>query len=383
LSYVFASIKKGNTIEGALWTSKQRQSSSLHEVSYRACFKAELPRFFIERYSNELDTVYDPFAGRGTTGIEAGLMRRKVILNDINPLMKILAEPRFFIIDPTVIFKRLEEIPLLDIVPNIDLAMFFHENTLREILSIREYLCNKNKLDIVDKWIQLLVTNRLTGHSQGFLSVYTMPPNQAVTQERQRKINKAKNQIPEYRNLKESVLKKYQSLIRNLSVTEKANLTDIKNKIKFLNKDASDTPTIRPKSVKLIITSPPFLNVVRYDDDNWLRLWFNNINRLDLKITMLRDINDWSKKMQGIFQEFSRILQCDGRVAFEVGEVNKGKIKLDDYIIPIGEKAGLIYEGRFINKQSFTKTANIWGVENNRSGTNTNRIVLFKKERNI
>ena len=28
------------------WTARQRQSHALHEVSYRACFKAELPRFF-------------------------------------------------------------------------------------------------------------------------------------------------------------------------------------------------------------------------------------------------------------------------------------------------------------------------------------------------
>jgi len=33
-----------------------------------------------------------------------------------------------------------------------------------------------------------------------------------------------------------------------------------------------------------------------------------------------------------------------------------------------------------INRQQFTKTSNIWGVGNNRGGTNTNRIVLFRKE---
>jgi hypothetical protein len=31
------------------WTSGQRQSHSLHEISYRACFKAQLPEFLIER----------------------------------------------------------------------------------------------------------------------------------------------------------------------------------------------------------------------------------------------------------------------------------------------------------------------------------------------
>ena len=31
------------------WTSKQRAAHSLHEISYRACFKPQLPRFFITR----------------------------------------------------------------------------------------------------------------------------------------------------------------------------------------------------------------------------------------------------------------------------------------------------------------------------------------------
>lgn len=48
------------------WTARQRQSHALHEVSYRACFKAELPRFFIGRLTEPGEVVYDPFMGRGT-----------------------------------------------------------------------------------------------------------------------------------------------------------------------------------------------------------------------------------------------------------------------------------------------------------------------------
>jgi hypothetical protein len=32
-----------------------------------------------------------------------------------------------------------------------------------------------------------------------------------------------------------------------------------------------------------------------------------------------------------------------------------------------------------INDQKFTKTANCWGVANMSKGTNTNRIILFRK----
>ena len=61
-------------IVNEFWTSKQRAAHSLHEVSYRACFKPKLPRFFIERLTSPGEIVYDPFMGRGTTLLEAALL---------------------------------------------------------------------------------------------------------------------------------------------------------------------------------------------------------------------------------------------------------------------------------------------------------------------
>ncbi|RKX18856.1 MAG: site-specific DNA-methyltransferase, partial [Candidatus Zixiibacteriota bacterium] len=69
----------------------------------------------------------------------------------------------------------------------------------------------------------------------------------------------------------------------------------------------------------------------------------------------------------------------NGWVAFEVGEIRSGKINLDEHVIPLGLSAGFRCNGVVINQQSFTKTSNIWGVDNNSKGTNSNRIVLFQK----
>jgi len=74
------------TFVNEFWTPRQRQASSLHEISYRACFKPQLPRFFIERLTEPGDTVYDPFMGRGTTPLEAALLGRVPLGNDVNPL---------------------------------------------------------------------------------------------------------------------------------------------------------------------------------------------------------------------------------------------------------------------------------------------------------
>lgn len=364
-------------IKKELWTSKQRQSSSLHEISYRACFKGELPRFFIEKYSTEKDVVYDPFAGRGTTGVEAALLRRKVILNDVNPISRILSEPRFHIAYPIEIEKRLGEIKIEDANSDIDLSMFFHKETLNEILSIKTYLLNKTELDNIDKWIQLLVANRLTGHSSGFLSVYTMPPNQAVSQTRQVKINEQRNQKPEYRNTKNILIKKYKSLIRNISLIEKLDLEEA-NPI-FISRDCALTPEIENNSVNLTVTSPPFLDIVDYYQDNWMRLWFNGINKNDINISIIKDISTWSNKMSDVFKELYRVTKPGGYVAFEVGEVKNGNIKLDTEVVKIATANDFVHEQTFINTQNFTKTSNIWGIKNNQNGTNTNRIVVLKK----
>jgi len=32
------------------WTSRQRQANSIHEISYRACYKPQLPEFFINKH---------------------------------------------------------------------------------------------------------------------------------------------------------------------------------------------------------------------------------------------------------------------------------------------------------------------------------------------
>jgi hypothetical protein len=115
------------TYVNEFWTARQRQASSLHEVSYRACFKPQLPRFFIERLTQPGDVVYDPFMGRGTTPIEAALLGRVPWGNDINPLSLTFTAPRLR--PPTLeqVAARLREINLTDHdeFPE-DLLVFYH-----------------------------------------------------------------------------------------------------------------------------------------------------------------------------------------------------------------------------------------------------------------
>jgi len=54
-------------------------------------------------------------------------------------------------------------------------------------------------------------------------------------------------------------------------------------------------------------------------------------------------------------------------------------VKLEEVVAPLGVGVGFKCYAILINTQRFTKTANIWGVSNNRHGTNSNRIVVFGK----
>ncbi len=147
----------------------------------------------------------------------------------------------------------------------------------------------------------------------------------------------------------------------------------------MLSKLAHDTSEIPGGSVALIVTSPPFLDVVDYATDNWLRCWFLGLDAKAISMTVPRKVEQWESSMTDVFLELNRVLRPGGFVAFEVGEIRKGEVKLESAVLRCGFRAGLEPGLVMINDQTFTKTANCWGIDNNSKGTNSNRIVVFSK----
>jgi hypothetical protein len=247
---------------------------------------------------------------------------------------------------------------------------------------LKKYLLSRSKgktLDSIDQWICLVSLNRLTGHSSGFFSVYTLPPNQAVSAKSQRKINEKRRQSPPERNVVEITLKKSRQLLGDVDEQVRAVLRDVSARAILLTGPAGRTPKLQSGSVALVVTSPPFLNVVQYATDNWLRCWFLGIDPGQVQLTVPTKLSQWQAAMNEVFHELHRVLKPGGHIAFEVGEINKGMTRLEETILPSGVQAGLEPVLVLINDQKFTKTANCWGVDNMAKGTNTNRIVLFRK----
>ncbi|MCY4600642.1 MAG: DNA methyltransferase [Acidobacteria bacterium] len=360
------------------WTSRQRAAHSLHEISYRACFKPQLPRFFISRLTGPGDVVFDPFMGRGTTLLEAALLGRRPLGNDINPLSRMLVEPRLAPPPAEEVEARLGALPLDE--PGETPAgfdAFFHARTLNQICRLRAYLLEREStgaLDGADRWIRMVAINRLTGHSSGFFSVYTLPPNQAASIESQRRINARRGQTPEYRDVARLILRKTRSLLRHpLEQLPSGRGAG------FLQQ-AVDAPfAYDGPPVSLAITSPPFMDVVNYRQDNWMRCWFAGVDPDGIGITQARRLEEWMDLVRAALVNVAALTKRGGLFAFEVGEIRRGALLLDHVVADVARDTPWSPVCIVVNEQAFTKTSNTWGVANNSGGTNTNRIVLLRR----
>lgn len=371
---------------GELWTAQQRQMHSLHYVvSYRASFKPELPDFCIRRYSDKGAVVYDPFCGRGTTALQANLLGRVAVSSDVNPLAVKLVQAKTEPVGLDEVVLRLNEV---DFRRPVDLsgykeqfAPFYHPDTYREMVNLRTFV-NKNP-DRINRFIELIAISRLHGHSPGFFSVYSFPQI-SIPAANQRQINIKRGQIPEYRAIAPRIIKKSAHALRDGFTSE---FFSVSSANMFQVSDSRDLDWLMPNSVDLVVTSPPFLDKVDYLTDNWLENWFAGVDQKPFakNLVMCSSLEEWTKFIRDVLGELIRVVKPGGYAVIEVGEVEKAgeTVYLDEVV---AEQASSISDHgkRFaihevlINKQNFTKLANCFNVDNNRKGTNTNRLVVIK-----
>lgn len=371
---------------GELWTQQQRQMHSLHyAISYRASFKPELPDFCIQRYSKRGDVVLDPFCGRGTTALQANLLGRAAWFSDVNPLAVRMTRAKTMPVGLDEVVLRLNEIdfrrPVALTGYQENFSMFYHPDTYRELLNLKSYV-QKNP-DQVSAFMELIALSRLHGHSQGFFSVYSFPQI-SIPPESQRLINLKRRQEPEYRSVAPRIIRKAAQSLRDGFT---ASFFDASDQNRSEVSDSRNLAWVPNDSVNLIVTSPPFLDKVDYLADNWLEFWFCDIDQrpFENNVVMCSSVDEWRKFIGGVLSEMLRVLKPRGYAVVEVGEVETpaGTIYLDEVVaseaarLSTGAKS-LEVEEVLINQQSFTKLANCFRVENNRKGTNTNRLVVMK-----
>ena len=88
----------------------------------------------------------------------------------------------------------------------------------------------------------MVAVNRLTGHSPGFFSVYTLPPNQAASIDAQARINASRNQTPPRRDVRALIAAKTRSLLTDCDATTRTTLLRSTQTARLLTGPAKSTP---------------------------------------------------------------------------------------------------------------------------------------------
>lgn len=248
--------------------------------SYHGMFPAKVAHYFIQRYSKPGEVVLDPFSGRGTTAFQARVDGRRSICNDLNPLAYVLSRAK---VDPPSwdaaqsFVDDLEKAYLLAKPTYTDVAkdirMLYHDNTLKQICFIRARLLSKE----ITGWTreEFMVAGALAGIMHGawrrddtsqYLSIsmpntFSMSPNYVEKFIRENGLQKIDQNVFE--------------LLRNKLA--RLYVDDIGGTVgRAHHADASELlmgRLVKQDSVDLVVTSPPYLQVVNYGTSNWIRLW--------------------------------------------------------------------------------------------------------------
>lgn len=130
----------------------------------------------------------------------------------MNPLSVLLSRPRLRPISLQSVASSLQTVDWTKgEIQREDLLAFYHPETLRKLEALRIWLAerapnNGGDADPVADWIRMVAINRLSGHSPGFFSGRSMPPNQAVSVKSQLKINEKLGVQPPERDIIKVIL---------------------------------------------------------------------------------------------------------------------------------------------------------------------------------
>ena len=383
--------------------------SRFHKITaYLAMFPPNLPYYFIKKYSQEGDLIFDPFSGRGTTPFEACRMGRKGIGNDLNPLAVCLTKSKVDIPKKCNILKRLQaleqnfvEAPITDKqindIPN-DIKMLYEESeTLPQLVYLKNNL-NKNRK--IDNFILAVLTGIMHGkHRKDGTSIYCsidMPNTFSMSP------NYIRNFIAKHhlKNVFELLQQRIEHLFQNQ--TKEFQSLDSYQKGDCFNKDAiKSTKKIIKKygenSVQLIITSPPYLKNINYGKYNWIRLWLLNkeVKEVDKNVSIYHNMQkikglkdnlafeNYAKYMQELFKSWEKILKPKSYAFVVIGDIDKRNLAKDtwDYIQNNGGcklRLKHIAEDVIANDKE-KKVTRIWGAKKGKA-TKIDRILVLQKE---
>ncbi len=373
------------------WADKS-DTDPLHSLcSYLGAFPPSLANYFIKYFSDENDVVFDPFSGRGTTILESRLLNRKSFGSDLNPIALALSKAKSHHLEKKQIINRINELEneydyalfLPEAQAQSDqILLIFHPRTLAQLCYLKDILLNSNnKIDqfLIGAVLGIMHGGERKDGTSGYLSI-SMPNTFSMSPEYVRRFVQTNELNRTYRNVFDLLRDKIERIYKkHKSPTIESYIAECD--AKHIS-EASDLSIYKGK-VDLLLTSPPYLGIVNYAKQNWIRSWFLDCDpeEISKKLDDDLNINQWVKFSKKTLIEFKKMLKPDAVAVFVIGDVAKSK----NNIIPLAREFAMMVKENNLFKnvwifsdyiQGIDKTTRIWG-ETKGKATATDRIVIL------
>jgi hypothetical protein len=352
------------------WKDQQRLwGHSFHPMcSYLASFPAGLVHAFIARYTRPGDVVLDPFSGRGTTPLQACAEGRIGVGNDLNPFAHILtaakvdpptradtktrmatlrmawaasqgewnmladrivADPNSNVVAPGAGSRPIAGTPTAGSVASTairadspvptEVALAFHPRTLAEILFLRAGL---DPDDRTDRFLLATLTGILHGKSASYLSA-VMPNTFSMAPRYVRDfVARTGFESPErdtFALLDDKLRRLYRQPLpatRGIALLGDARDAGVRFRESLRARGL-------PERARLVVTSPPYLRVVKYGYYNWLRLWLlgYDASAIDDLLDDAHHRDAYLVFMREVLSGLRAALSDDAVIALVIGDV--------------------------------------------------------------
>lgn len=239
------------------------------------------PEDFVETWVSRLtrrgQVVLDPFCGRGTTPFQSLLMERKAVGNDVNPVAYVVTRAK----TSTPAAKTLRQrITILEKsyrrsrtssreeARGAFFTIAYNRETLRQLLFLRKRL--DWRTTDTDCTLAALLLGVLHGESAKSSTYLSNQMPRTVATKPAYSVRFWKQH--EFRAPAKDVFETLRDAIEFRFESEPPDGTAV-----TLLGDMRDLPRRKPSfpgKVRCVITSPPYLGVTRFEEDQWLRLWF-------------------------------------------------------------------------------------------------------------
>jgi site-specific DNA-methyltransferase (adenine-specific) len=387
--------------------------------SYLASFPAALAHAFIARYSRPGDVVLDPFSGRGTTPLQACAEGRIGVGNDLNPFAHVLTAAK---VEPatrgaamtrltglrlgwnatsaawTALAERVVADPGRTSVPAagsgtgapvgvetvpLEVALAFHPETMGQLLFVRTSLRHDDR---TDRFLAAAITGILHGKSASYLSEL-MPNTFSMAPRYVREFAARTAFSSPRRDVFDGLSAKVDRLFRQPAPSTEglALLGDARDVAPRVR--AALRAHGRPDRARLVVTSPPYLRVVKYGYYNWLRTWFLGFDAKQIDATLddahhrepyLAFLRDVLAGLRPALTEDAVLVLVIGDVETDRGRRIRGGVGLAERVWEqAAEPEGYRLAGVALDDvAAVRKMTKLWGDEAGRA-TKTDRILVL------